>query len=93
MIRKLKTKFPAYYKKYMYFIGVAGHSLFIFQALKVLATRTTQGVSLTGFIISLLSVVSWFFYGLMQKDRVLTIISLVGSVAASICVAVIMMVQ
>jgi MtN3 and saliva related transmembrane protein len=66
-----KKQMKNIYEKYMFFIGIAGQLLFYFQAYQIFSTHSACSVSQTGFIIAFFSLLSWFFYGLMIKNKVL----------------------
>lgn len=82
--------FERLYGHYMVLIGSVGHFLFVFQTIKMIQVGSSQDVSLGGFLISFVSLVSWLLYGLMKKDRALIIVNLFGSVAALICICTIL---
>ena len=86
----IPSKFVVLYQKYMLFIGVMGHSIFILQAIKILLNKSANDVSLIGFILSTISVASWLVYGMLIKDKVLIYVNLVGLTSAIICVSVIL---
>lgn len=77
-----KSKFLKYYEKYMLLMGVGGQSLFYLQAFKIFFTRNAQGVSLSGFTIALISLVSWLIYGILVKDKILVRVNIVAVVGA-----------
>lgn len=68
---KTKKQIKSIYEKYMFFIGIAGQLLFYFQAYQIFSTHSACSVSQTGFIIAFFSLLSWFVYGLMIKNKVL----------------------
>lgn len=70
------------YKHYMVFIGVIGQLVFYAQAYKIFTTHNVSGVSLFGFSIGLLSVTSWFIYGIILKDFPLFLANLVAIIGA-----------
>ncbi|OGB86576.1 hypothetical protein A3J41_00060 [candidate division TM6 bacterium RIFCSPHIGHO2_12_FULL_38_8] len=77
------------YKKYMYFIGYAGQIIYITQAYKILQTKSSADVSLVGFAISLLAVASWATYGYLIGDKLLIKTYSFGTIAAFICLIII----
>ena len=87
------NRFEWFYEKYMVLIGSVGHCLFIFQALKILETHSSHDVSLKGFVVSFVSLVSWLIYGFLKKDWVLIIVNLFGATASLICIIMIIMFQ
>lgn len=88
---QLSQPYFDYYKKYMFFIGLIGHSVFVLQTYKILVTKSSHDVSLEGFLIYGISVASWLLYGYMVHDKILTRVNLFGFVAAIICIATIIM--
>lgn len=81
-----KSKFLRFYEKFMILTGIAGNSLFLFQAAKIYTMQSAHAISLTGFLVSLFSLLSWMFYGFFIKDKVVFWVNVFGSAAASICV-------
>ncbi|MBN9344311.1 MAG: hypothetical protein J0H87_08120 [Holosporales bacterium] len=77
-----KSKFLKYYEKYMLLMGIGGQSLFYLQAFKIFFTRNAQGVSVSGFTIALISLVSWLIYGVLIKDKILIRVNIVAVVGA-----------
>jgi MtN3 and saliva related transmembrane protein len=73
MTESLKTKFKKGYEKYMFVIGIGGQLLFYFQAYEIFSSKSACSVSKIGFLISFVSLLSWFIYGLMLKNKVLII--------------------
>lgn len=78
-----------WYELYMIIMGAAGHMLFLFQALKIFYTQRAHDVSLIGFVIAFISLVSWLLYGIMKKDRALIIVNAIGATAAFVCICAI----
>jgi len=68
-----KSKFLSYYEKYMLTVGILGQLLFYTQAVKIFMTKSANDVSILGFLFGLISVLSWFFYGILIKNKVLVI--------------------
>jgi len=83
--------FEKLYGYYMVLIGSVGHLLFVLQTIKILQTGCAKDLSLGGFLISFVSLVSWLVYGLMKKDKPLIIVNLFGSLAAFVCICVILL--
>lgn len=73
-------------------MGIIGHSLFLFQTYKIISTKSSKDISLTGFFIAFLSITSWLVYGLLIKDRVLIYVNIVGFIAALFCILAIIFV-
>jgi len=88
----MKKKIILFYEKYMYFVGSIGHSIFIFQAIKILQLGSSQGVSLTGFLVAFFSIFSWLVYGYLKEDKVLLVVNTIGVIAALFCILVILMI-
>jgi len=87
-----KSTFLRFYEKYMLLVGIAGNSLFLFQAAKIYTMQSAHAVSLTGFLVSLSALLSWMLYGLLIKDKVLFVVNVFGATAAFICVLAILLV-
>lgn len=62
----------------MSFIGVLGQFVFYAQAMKIFQTKSAKDVSMFGFMIGLIAVTSWFFYGIIIKNKPLVISNLVA---------------
>ncbi len=82
-----KSKFSFYYDKYMLFAGMLGQYLFYAQAYKVFTTKSAKDLSLDGFIVIMISTLSWLVYGIIHKSipiiaaQVVAIIGMVMVVA------------
>ncbi len=76
------SKFAAYFEKYMIVVGVLGQLLFYFQGIKIFMTKSAHDISMTGFLISLISLSSWLVYGILIKNKVLVIANVAGVVGA-----------
>ena len=85
----IKDKILRFYEKYMILMGSAGHFIFIFQTHKMIVNNSASGVSLEGFCIAFLSIISWLFYGALKKDRVLIAVNIFGLIAALVCITAI----
>jgi MtN3 and saliva related transmembrane protein len=70
------------YAYYMSFIGVVGQLVFFAQGVKIFQTKSAKDVSILAFVFGLISVTSWFIYGLVIKDRPLVISNFVAIVGA-----------
>lgn len=66
------------YEHYMFFIGIVGQLLFYFQAYQIFSLKSACSVSLVGFCISLVSLISWGIYGIVIKSKVLILSNIVG---------------
>ncbi len=88
---KFSPQFNEFYEKYMTVVGSAGHFLFFFQAYKIISEGSAKGVSLTGFLISLFSLLSWLFYGILKENKVLIRVNAFGVFGALICVGTILL--
>lgn len=77
-----KTKFFAYYEKYMFCVGILGQLLFYIQGIKIFLTHSAKDVSIIGFLLGLLSVSSWLIYGLLIKNRVLVVANIFAVIGA-----------
>ncbi len=74
-----------FYEKYMTLMGSFGHLIFVFQTYKILINRSANDISLEGFFIAFLSIISWLFYGLLKKDKVLVRVNIFGLITSSVC--------
>jgi uncharacterized protein with PQ loop repeat len=80
-----------FFSLYMTIVGWAGHFIFFFQAYKIISTGSAKDVSLPGFLISLFSVASWLFYGIITDNKVLVRVNIFGLIGALICVGTILL--
>lgn len=76
---------------YTIIIGTGGQLLFYTQAYKIFATKSAQDLSLTAFIIALVSMSNWLFYGLKIKDLPLVVANIIGVIGAIIVITGILM--
>lgn len=67
-------------------MGVLGQFLFYVQGFKVFTTKSAGDLSLTGFLLGLLSVTSWLVYGIMIKNKVLIVANAFAVVGALLVV-------
>mgnify|MGYP001086978484 CR=1 FL=1 len=79
-----QDKLLKYYEKYMILIGIGGQSLFYLQAFKIFMTGSARDVSLSGFIIASISLVSWLIYGIIIKNTVLVTVNAIAVVGAAL---------
>ncbi|MBY0280696.1 MAG: hypothetical protein K2W94_00875 [Alphaproteobacteria bacterium] len=79
-----------WYGKYMTVVGVLGQFLFYSEFITILSHRSAQDVSLFGFVCGLISVTSWFVYGLLLKDKPLIITGVVATFGAILAVSAIL---
>jgi len=91
MTPDFKNKIIHFYEKYMILMGSAGHFIFLFQARKIIVEQSASNVSLEGFLIAFISIISWLLYGILKKDRVLVIVNVFGCISALICLTIILM--
>jgi len=79
------------YEKYMFFIGIAGQMVFYLQAAKIFSVQSAKDVSLPAFLFGLISVTSWFIYGILLKNRVLiisNIFAIIGALAVVVAILI-----
>jgi uncharacterized protein with PQ loop repeat len=81
----VKYRLLKYYEKYMVLMGAAGHLLFIFQTQKIISNKSAADISLIGFFIAFLSILSWFIYGFLKGDKVLIKVNIVGLISSTMC--------
>ena len=86
-----RKKILKFYEKYMIFMGISGHFIFILQTYKIVSNKSSSDVSLEGFCIAFVSIISWLFYGTLKKDMVLIKVNLFGIVASLICIITIIL--
>lgn len=89
---KVSSKFIRHYGKYMSVMGIAGQGVYVFQAIKILYTGSSQDVSLTGFLFAFVAITSWLIYGVLMQDKVLILVNLVGFFSSLACVLAIIFV-
>lgn len=75
-----------FYEKYMFIIGGCGSLVFYLQAIKVFYSKDATAVSLTAFLVGLVSVISWAVYGFIIKNRVLFVSNVISTVGALLVV-------
>ena len=76
------------YDAYMTIVGIFGQSLFFLQALKIWKNKSAKDVSLLGFGIATLSLLSWLVFGLLHRSRVVVVVNAVGLAGAFlVCLA------
>ena len=88
-----KNKIVAFYERYMLLMGISGHFIFIFQAYKIIMMKNASAVSLEGFFIAFLSIISWLFYGFLKGDKVLFYVNVFGLIFSTICLLTIIFVE
>lgn len=74
------------FEKYMLIVGAGGSLVFYLQAFKIFYDRSATDVSLSAFVVGLISVFSWMVYGLMIKNRVLFISNVLATIGAMLTV-------
>ena len=89
----IKDRILKFYEKYMVLMGIGGHFIFILQTYKIILNKSASDVSLEGFLMAFLSIISWLFYGALKKDKVLIIVNLFGLLASSICIIAIILLE
>ena len=82
-----KDRLMYFYEKYMFCMGIIGHFMFLFQAYKILSTKSAANVSLEGFLIAFVSIFSWLLYGILKEDKVLVAVNAFGLFAVGLCLA------
>ena len=75
-------KFNNLYERYMSIIGPVGNLMFFLQAYKIFSIRSAEAISIFGFTLSLVSLISWLAYGFILKNKPLIIANLVGVTGA-----------
>jgi MtN3 and saliva related transmembrane protein len=82
-----KTRLLFYYEKYMLAMGILGQLLFYTQGVKIFVTKSANDVSITGFLLGLVSVSSWLIYGILIKNKVLILSNIFAVVGALFVIA------
>jgi len=77
----------------MMLIGIIGQSLFYLQAYKIYTVGSADDVSALGFSFALFSLVSWFIYGLIIKNRVLILVNAFAVIGAFLTLLAIFLVS
>jgi MtN3 and saliva related transmembrane protein len=67
--REKKVNRRKFVDGFMIFVGIIASLSSLPQVLKSWQTHDVAGISLTTYILALLSVVAWFLYGLFIKNR------------------------
>lgn len=88
-----KNKVLKFYERYMTLMGVLGHFIFILQTYKIVSCKNASNVSLEGFCIAFLSIVSWLFYGILKQDKVLVTVNVFGFISSLICIVAIIVLR
>jgi MtN3 and saliva related transmembrane protein len=89
-MNSLKAKILTIYEKYMMLMGIGGHLIFVLQAKKILLNKSAENVSLEGFVVAFVSILSWFIYGILKQDKVLMIVNAVGLLVSASCIVLIL---
>lgn len=84
-----KHKVIKFYEKYMTLMGVLGHFIFILQTWKIISSKDASNVSLEGFCIAFVSIISWLFYGILKEDKVLVTVNIFGFISSLMCIVAI----
>ncbi len=82
-----KNDFIRHYKKYMFLVGTLGQSLFYLQGIKIFCNKSACDVSFPGFLMGFIAVTSWMIYGILIKDKVVTISNIVAVIGALLVLA------
>ena len=69
---------------YMSWIVVLGQSMHFIQAWKIYHTKSAEDVSATAYIICIILLIHWLYYGYLTKNRVLVIAEGLGLVGATL---------
>lgn len=85
----MNHKILSIYQKYMYFVGLGGHMVFVLQAYKIWMTQCSVDVSLSGFFFCFWAVCSWFVYGCLIKNSLLIYVNLFGVITGMLCLGMI----
>jgi len=88
-----EQRFEKLTEQVMILIGVIGQSLFYLQAYKIYTIGSAEDVSALGFSFALFSLVSWFIYGLIIKNKVLIYVNAFAVIGASLTLLAIYLVS
>ena len=80
------TKLLALYEKYMMIMGPATNAMFYVQAYKIFSTKQAQALSLPAFLISLIGIISYLWYGIFLKNKVLILANVIGLLGVMIVI-------
>jgi len=80
----MNKPFIKYYENYMKIIGPVGNFMFFLQAYKIFTTQNAISISVPGFTLSFIGLISWLLYGFFLKNKALIIANLVGVLGASL---------
>ena len=86
IIKKIKINNIKCLDLCMSFIGPLGNLMFYFQAYRIFTLKEAQSVSLMGFIISMVAMASWLFYGIIIKNKPLIIANVLGVIGAALVI-------
>ncbi len=66
----------------MFVVGTLGQLLFYIQGAKIFIDRAAKDVSLPAFVLGLVSVSSWLFYGILIKNKALIVANICAVIGA-----------
>ena len=79
-----------WYKKYMYFIGIFGQSVFYSQFYEIIQNKSAKDVFLFRFACGVVSITSWMvWYGIIIRDNPLMVSNIVATVSAILTIGAI----
>lgn len=78
----MQGSFLKYYEKYMNLIGPIGNLMFYIQAYKIFSLKSAAAISIFAFVLSMLGLSSWLYYGILLKNKPLIITNFVGVLGA-----------
>ena len=81
------NKFIPLYDKYMIFAGILGQYLFYAQAYKIFTTKSANDLSFDGFIVIVVSALSWLIYGILHKSFPLIITNIAALIGMFLVIA------
>jgi len=80
----MSKPFIKYYENYMSIIGPVGNFMFFLQAYKIFTTHNAVSISLPGFTLSFIGLISWLTYGFLIKNKALIVANVVGVIGATL---------
>lgn len=80
------------YRRYMSVLAVVGHSWLVVSGIYILTKNTSKGVSIGALTIHLAMSLSYITYGLLRKDRIIvmgSLVSVMSNIFVLICIFIV----
>lgn len=81
------------FNKYMLCVGIIGSLPPWIQFIKIIETNSSKDISMTGYLLLLIAMLSWLIYGIKNKDKIIIYANIVGALGTILCLAAMMFVQ